>query len=77
MYTYLSDVNLCLKDYTDLRNFTDAADKCRSDGADLVTIDTAEKLQVFAGLLSINRMSYSADTIIQKLIKAQKCRQFF
>lgn len=55
IYTYLSDVNLCLKDYTDLRNFTDAADKCQSDGADLITIDTAEKLQVFPGLLSINR----------------------
>lgn len=66
MYTYLGDVDLCFKDYNDLKNFSDAADKCQSDGAHLITIDTAEKLHVFLGLLSINRMSYTVDTIIQK-----------
>lgn len=77
MYTYLSDVNLCLKDYIDLRNFTDAADKCRSDGADLITIDTAEKLQVFPGLLSVNRMSYSSRYNNSKINKSIKMSSIF
>eukprot|EP00105_Crassostrea_gigas_P009897 XP_011425005.1 PREDICTED: C-type lectin domain family 4 member E [Crassostrea gigas] len=48
MYTYLGDVDLCVKVYSDGRNSTDAADKCRSDGGHLITLDTAEKLHAFS-----------------------------
>lgn len=48
MYTYLDDVDFCVKVYSDGRNSTDAADKCRSDGAHLITLDTTKKLHAFS-----------------------------
>lgn len=48
MYTYLGDVDLCLKIYSDGRNSADAADQCRSDGGHLITLDTAKKVHAFS-----------------------------
>nr|XP_034306078.1 C-type lectin domain family 4 member A-like [Crassostrea gigas] len=48
MYTYLDGVDFCVQVYSDGRNSTDAAEKCQSDGAHLITLDTTKKLHALS-----------------------------
>lgn len=52
----LDGVDFCVKVYSDWRNSTDAADKCQSDGAHLITLDTTEKLLALSTFVPQNSM---------------------
>lgn len=46
-YTYLSNTDICYKIYDDIFGLLNPGDGCQSDGAHLIMLDTAEKLQDF------------------------------
>ncbi|XP_065937357.1 C-type lectin domain family 10 member A [Magallana gigas] len=46
-YTYLSNTDICYKIYDNIFELLNPADRCQSDGAHLIVLDTTEKLQDF------------------------------
>ncbi|XP_062578295.1 C-type lectin domain family 4 member A-like [Saccostrea cucullata] len=53
-YKYFTEINVCFKLYENALNWKDANEKCMLEGSQLITLDSAEKLQNFQNILHYN-----------------------